>query len=67
MEYGRGDMIRTCDSCVPNAVLYQAELHPDGASCCPGKYLVSLGIEFSTISIDRERAEFYQSLLVRGV
>ena len=26
---GRGDMIRTCDSCLPKAVLYQAELHPD--------------------------------------
>ena len=26
---GRGDMIRTCDSLVPNQVLYQAELHPD--------------------------------------
>ncbi len=27
---GRGDKIRTCDSYVPNVVLYQAELHPDG-------------------------------------
>ena len=27
---GRGERIRTSDSCVPNAVLYQAELHPDG-------------------------------------
>ena len=27
--YGRGERIRTSDSCVPNAVLYQAELHPD--------------------------------------
>ena len=26
--YGRGERIRTSDSCVPNAVLYQAELHP---------------------------------------
>ena len=26
---GRGERIRTSDSCVPNAVLYQAELHPD--------------------------------------
>ena len=25
---GRGDMIRTCDPCVPNAMLYQAELRP---------------------------------------
>ena len=25
---GRGERIRTSDSCVPNAVLYQAELHP---------------------------------------
>src|SRR5690606_12305783 len=30
---GRGDMIRTCDSYVPNVVLYQAELRPD-LSCC---------------------------------
>ena len=28
-EFGRGERIRTSDSCVPNAVLYQAELHPD--------------------------------------
>src|SRR5467141_2729467 len=28
-EAGRGDWIRTSDSCVPNAVLYQAELHPE--------------------------------------
>jgi hypothetical protein len=27
--YGRGERIRTSDSCVPNAVLYQAELHPE--------------------------------------
>jgi hypothetical protein len=26
---GRGERIRTSDSCVPNAVLYQAELRPD--------------------------------------
>ena len=25
---GRGERIRTSDTCVPNAVLYQAELHP---------------------------------------
>ena len=29
-EGGRGERIRTSDSCVPNAVLYQAELRPDG-------------------------------------
>jgi hypothetical protein len=28
-ENGRGERIRTSDSCVPNAVLYQAELHPE--------------------------------------
>ena len=27
---GRGDWIRTSDSCLPKTVLYQAELHPDG-------------------------------------
>jgi hypothetical protein len=26
---GRDDRIRTCDSCVPNAVRYRAALHPD--------------------------------------
>jgi hypothetical protein len=26
---GRGERIRTSDTCVPNAVLYQAELHPE--------------------------------------
>ncbi len=26
---GRSDRIRTCDPCVPNAVLYQAELHSE--------------------------------------
>ena len=30
-KFGRSDMIRTCDPCVPNAVLYQAELHSDAA------------------------------------
>ena len=29
IEIGRGERIRTSDSCVPNAVLYQAELRPD--------------------------------------
>ena len=29
---GRGERIRTSDSCVPNAVLYQTELHPDEAN-----------------------------------
>lgn len=29
MKHGRGERIRTSDSCVPNAVLYQAELHPE--------------------------------------
>ena len=32
---GRGERIRTSDSCVPNAVLYQAELHPDVIRECP--------------------------------
>ncbi len=26
---GRSDKIRTCDPCLPKAVLYQAELHSD--------------------------------------
>ena len=33
-QFGRGERIRTSDSCVPNAVLYQAELHPDGLRIC---------------------------------
>ena len=28
-ESGRGERIRTSGSCLPKAVLYQAELHPD--------------------------------------
>ncbi len=28
-KFGRGDTIRTCALCVPNAALYQAEPHPD--------------------------------------
>lgn len=31
-NFGRGDMIRTCDFYVPNVALYQAELHPVGAA-----------------------------------
>ncbi len=34
---GRGERIRTSDSCVPNAVLYQAELHPDSLTATFGK------------------------------
>jgi hypothetical protein len=30
---GRGERIRTSDSCVPNAVLYQTELHPEYPGC----------------------------------
>ena len=28
-KIGRGDWIRTSDSCLPKTVLYQAELHPE--------------------------------------
>ena len=41
-ENGRGDRIRTCDICVPNAALYQAELLP--ADCEVGGKLSDLGI-----------------------
>ena len=34
-ENGRGDRIRTCDICVPNAALYQAELLPVANSLVP--------------------------------
>ena len=27
--FGQGDWIRTNDPCIPSAILYQAELHPD--------------------------------------
>src|SRR5487761_2762851 len=33
---GRGERIRTSDSCVPNAVLYQAELHPEAINRLAG-------------------------------
>ena len=39
---GRGDRIRTCDICVPNAALYQAELLP--ADCEVGGTLSDLSI-----------------------
>ena len=32
---GRGERIRTSDSCVPNAVLYQTELHPEDKHLLP--------------------------------
>ena len=35
--YGRGDMIRTCDTLVPNQVLYQAELRPEWQPYTPYK------------------------------
>ena len=31
-ENGRGERIRTSGPCLPKAVLYQAELHPDWVS-----------------------------------
>ena len=34
---GRGDMIRTCDTLVPNQVLYQAELRPEWMFYTPYK------------------------------
>ena len=39
---GRGDRIRTCDICVPNAALYQAELLPD---LLAGADFLFLGLE----------------------
>jgi hypothetical protein len=35
---GRGERIRTSDSCVPNAVLYQAELRPDRGDNCANNF-----------------------------
>ncbi len=33
-EIGRGERIRTSGPCLPKAVLYQAELLPDGVNRC---------------------------------
>ena len=35
-ENGRGEGIRTSGPCLPKAVLYQAELHPDWVSANTG-------------------------------
>ena len=57
---GRGDRIRTCDICVPNAALYQAELLP--ADCEVGGKLSDLGIlgktEFVYSSAISMRSDF---------
>ena len=61
MESGRGERIRTSDSCVPNAVLYQAELHPEADGGISHKTLnsnVNTKREFKTTrsktAVDRE-------------
>ena len=36
-NYGRGERIRTSGPCLPKAVLYQAELLPDGVPARRGK------------------------------
>ena len=46
-------MIRTCDPCVPNAVLYRAELHSD-ISCAKQNPLV--------IPVCCKDCQFYQSV-----
>ena len=38
MRAGRGERIRTSDTCLPKAVLYQAELHPVYV-CCEARIL----------------------------
>ena len=48
---GRGERIRTSDTCVPNAVLYQAELHPDDGPKPISKLLTSA---MATISAPRQ-------------
>ena len=54
-EAGRGDWIRTSDSCVPNAVLYQAELHPESnRSQCEGKSASGTLV----VALDREGRQF---------
>ena len=54
-ETGRGDWIRTSDSCVPNAVLYQAELHPESDRSQRGGRSVSGTL---VIALDREGRQF---------
>ena len=53
-KLGRGERIRTSDSCVPNAVLYQAELHPEPSA---GLHEAPLGIAIARI----KRVEQLQS------
>ena len=51
-ENGRGDRIRTCDICVPNAALYQAELLPVAtltkAVIYGGQKLYELSLKFKS-------------------
>jgi hypothetical protein len=55
LKAGRGDWIRTSDTCVPNAVLYQAELHPESDRNNRGGKSAS-GI--LVIALDREGGQF---------
>src|SRR3989338_5471487 len=50
---GRGERIRTSDYCVPNAVLYQAELHP---ALTPPAPLTRRGREGFKIAASRQSA-----------
>ncbi len=59
---GRGERIRTSDSCVPNAVLYQAELHPDDQPIilnhnCPAQAIFPFNVPLDDIEITAIRAQ----------
>ena len=69
-DAGRGERIRTSDSCVPNAVLYQAELHPDWAQGRP-KHKVVYGflgspnpLGFLGLTLQHEIQEAQQGRLI---
>ena len=51
---GRGKRIRTSGPCVPNAVLYQAELFPDVLKCCRAMSDSGCGLAITFSSKDRQ-------------
>jgi hypothetical protein len=57
VKHGRGERIRTSDSCVPNAVLYQAELHPELAvpfTCAGENRFLRVGSNCTQEAISRQ-------------
>lgn len=65
---GRGERIRTSDSCVPNAVLYQAELHPESSGADkPPAHASAAAFRFLIAPCNCKVRELYQSLSVISV